>query len=129
MLNILQFICTLLCLKFAFGCLFYNSRTNTFHRNCIAKRHLNIKMNIHQRFIFYEWNIKAYRIYEYFRVYETNDEAIFHLYHCEQKGGIQNIIFFIVNSGDECPWFFYKFVLQAKCRQPLRNKESCGWQK
>ena len=40
---------------------------------------------------------------EYFRAYEPNDEAIFHLYHCEQKGGIQNIIFFIVNSGDECP--------------------------
>ena len=55
-----------------------------------------------QNFMIYQNNI-TYRIYEYFRVYETNDEAIFHLYHCEQKGGIQNIIFFIVNSGDECP--------------------------
>ena len=42
MLNIFQFICTLICLKFAFRCLFYYPRTHSFIENALlnkTKRH------------------------------------------------------------------------------------------
>ena len=119
MLNIFQFICTLICLKFAFRCLFYYPRTHSFIENALlnkTKRH-QIQKWIFIKDLFSMNEILRHKMlrqkmYLLVRNFFNITDILSILEHMKQKMNL----YFICTIASEQKWRYWKYYF-LYCKQ------------